>query len=180
MPLLPNFIDNHFRAAGCVKHGKENYYLYTWSERIYITKVKDRSHVISCLLVDIELIEDDNEKIVPIVLYERRNPLDYSATKVKEKNMFEPVKFFFEPIDMPSIFDSSKNVQWLNTHRQWYHEFNNLLVTDRSKLKEYRDTDETMCVQTVRDFYGLNRPVFQVMGRFDSFIFKLAFLLKTY
>ena len=161
MPLLPKFMDNHFRAVGCVKHGKDNYYLYTWSERIYITKVKDRSHVISCLLVDIELIEDDNDKIIPIILYERRNPLDYSATKVKEKNMFEPVKFFFEPIDMPSIFDSSRNVQWLNTHRQWLHEFKNLLVTDKSKLREYRGDDQTICVQTVRDFYGLNRPVFK-------------------
>lgn len=144
--------------VGCVKHGKEHYYVYIWSERIYIARVKDRQQIVSCLLVDIELIELDNDDLVPLVLYERRNPLEKASTNnLKERASYEPVRFFFEPIDQPSVFDASKTIQWLNTRRQWMFELTQLLTNDRAKLKDYRQPDDDKSVQTVRDFYGLNR-----------------------
>ena len=36
-------------------------------------------------------------------------------------------------------------------------ELTQLLINDRAKLKDYRQPDDDKSVQTVRDFYGLNR-----------------------
>lgn len=172
MSILPNFDDNHFRAVGCVKHGKENYYVYIWSERIYIARVKDRHQMVSCLLVDIELIENDNDRLIPLVLYERRNPLENASnnSQFKERALYEPVRFFFEPVDQESVFDASKAIQWLTIRRQWIFELTQLLTNDRAKLKYYRRPGDDKCVQTVRDFYGLNRPQFQCQIRDITFV----------
>ena len=146
-----------------MKHGKENYYVYIWSERIYIARVKDRHQMVSCLLVDIELIENDNDRLIPLVLYERRNPLESASnnSQFKERALYEPVRFFFEPVDQESVFDASKAIQWLTIRRQWIFELTQLLTNDRAKLKYYRRPGDDKCVQTVRDFYGLNRVRFR-------------------
>ena len=61
--LPPDPTVNYFRSAGLVKHQKETYYVYIWSERIYISSLRDRSKVISCLLSDIELLESSDDLV---------------------------------------------------------------------------------------------------------------------
>ena len=63
--LPPDPTVNYFRSAGLVKHQKETYYLYIWSERIYISSLRDRSKVIFCFLSDIELLESSDD-LVPL------------------------------------------------------------------------------------------------------------------
>ena len=63
--LPPDPTVNYFRSAGLVKHQKETYFMYIWSERIYISSSRDRSKVISCLLSDIELLESTDD-FVPL------------------------------------------------------------------------------------------------------------------
>ena len=136
--------------------------------------------MVSCLLVDIELIENDNDRLIPLVLYERRNPLENASnnSQFKERALYEPVRFFFEPVDQESVFDASKAIQWLTIRRQWIFELTQLLTNDRAKLKYYRRPGDDKCVQTVRDFYGLNRVRFR-QNTLNYFIIYNSSLFRT-
>ena len=104
------------------------------------------------------------------VLYERKDALQKQTTTIKDPSLYQPVRFFFEAVDCPSEFGKNLNIQWYNNNRQWIQELTVLLISDKSKLRQYREQNQDATVQRVRDFYGRNRPLFKYIPENINFI----------
>ena len=87
-----------------MKHNGKTYFMYLWSEKIYLCeKMKKNSakKVISCLICRIEfgnLEAYKDKEVIPLVLYARDEVIN-GPKKHNNPDHWEPRLFSFQPIE---------------------------------------------------------------------------------